>query len=82
VVDLAGVFKNYTCLKATGIDHAIIRAYHSYGAVDLDAPENIRLSNEAGLSTDAYMFPCRGKNATSQANELIDYLNQIKTLKY
>jgi hypothetical protein len=27
------------------------------------------------------MFPCRGKNATKQANELVDYLNQIKILK-
>ena len=26
----------------------------------------------AGLKTDTYMFPCRGKNATYQANELVD----------
>ena len=26
----------------------------------------------AGLKTDVYMFPCRGKNATAQAHELID----------
>ena len=27
---------------------------------------------EAGLKTDTYMFPCRGKNATQQVNEMID----------
>lgn len=26
----------------------------------------------AGLQTDTYMFPCRGKNATAQANEISD----------
>lgn len=78
VVDLAGQFSDYTCLKQQGYDRAIIRAYHSYGAIDLDAPQNIKLSNQAGLATDVYMFPCRGKNATLQANQLVDFLNTIK----
>jgi hypothetical protein len=67
-VDIAGQFNNYTCLKAAGKDLAIIRAYHSYGAVDTDAPNNIKQSNFAGLLTDVYFFPCRGKNATTQMN--------------
>lgn len=79
VVDLAGVFNDYTCLKQQGYDRSIIRAYHSYGAIDLDAPNNIKLSNAAGLATDVYMFPCRGKNATLQANQLVDFLNSIKS---
>jgi GH25 family lysozyme M1 (1,4-beta-N-acetylmuramidase) len=79
VVDLAGVFSDYTCLKQQGYDRAIIRAYHSYGAIDLDAPNNIKLSNAAGLATDVYMFPCRGKNATMQSNQLVDFLNSLKT---
>lgn len=78
MVDLAGKFQNYTCLKQQGFDRAIIRAYHSYGAVDQDAPSNIKLSNEAGLATDVYMFPCRGKNATVQANDLVNFLNAMK----
>jgi hypothetical protein len=45
MVDLAGKFQNYTCLKEQGFDRAIIRAYHSYGAIDQDAPSNIKLSN-------------------------------------
>jgi len=78
VVDLAGVFSDYTCIKQQGYERAIIRAYHSYGAIDLDAPSNIKLSNAAGLATDVYMFPCRGKNATMQANQLVDFLNGMK----
>jgi len=78
VVDLAGVFTDYTCLKQQGYDRAIIRAYHSYGAIDLDATNNIKLSNAAGLATDVYMFPCRGKNATMQVNQLVDFLNSMK----
>lgn len=79
VVDLAGVFKDYTCLKQQGYERAIIRAYHSYGAIDLDATNNIKLSNAAGLATDVYMFPCRGKSATLQVNQLVDYLNSMKS---
>jgi hypothetical protein len=67
-VDIAGKFSNFTCLKDSGRDLAIIRAYHSYGAIDTDAPNNIRQSNLAGLLTDVYLFPCRGKNATTQVN--------------
>jgi len=74
VVDLYGVFNNFTCLAQQGYYHSIVRAYHSYGAIDLDAPSLIQQSNNAGLSTDVYMFPCRGKNATVQVNELINYL--------
>lgn len=79
VVDLAGVFNDYTCLKQQGYERAIIRAYHSYGAIDLDATNNIKLSNAAGLATDVYMFPCRGKSATLQVNQLVDYLNNMKS---
>lgn len=67
-VDISGKFNNFTCLKESGRDLAIIRAYHSYGAIDTDAPNNIRQSNLAGLLTDVYLFPCRGKNATTQVN--------------
>ena len=81
VVDLYGVFNNFTCLVQQGYHHSIIRAYHSYGAIDTDAPSLIQQSNRAGLSTDVYMFPCRGKNATVQVNELINYLESITQTK-
>jgi hypothetical protein len=77
VVDLFGQFTNFTCLAQLGYSHAIVRAYHSYGAIDADAPRLIQLSNQAGLSTDVYMFPCRGKDAATQVNQLADYLDQM-----
>lgn len=77
---MAGNFSNYTCLHNLGIETSIIRAYHSYGAIDKDAPNNILLSNRAGLSTDVYMFPCRKRTALEQVNELIDYLDSMKSI--
>ncbi len=81
VVDLYGVFNNFSCLVQQGYYHSIIRAYHSYGAIDTDAPSLIQQSNRAGLSTDVYMFPCRGKNATLQVTELINYLESMMQAK-
>lgn len=74
VVDLFGKFNNFTCLAQLGYTHSIVRAYHSYGAIDTDASSLVQRSNNAGLTTDVYMFPCRGKNASLQANQLVDYL--------
>lgn len=34
VVDLFGRFSNFTCLTSLGYSHSIVRAYHSYGAID------------------------------------------------
>lgn len=72
-IDLAGQYtsENFNCLYKNGVHQSIIRAYHSYGKIDSDAKNNIFYSNKAGLATDAYMFPCRGKNATLQVSELI-----------
>ena len=81
VFDLAKTFQNFTCMKNLGYTHAIIRAYHSYGAIDTTAQDNIQRSNDAGLSTDVYMFPCRGKSASQQVNELVDYLESMMKIK-
>lgn len=37
VIDMAGKFSNYTCFKNSGVSQIIVRAYHSYGAIDTDA---------------------------------------------
>lgn len=37
VIDHAGKFNNYTCIKSSGYSQVIVRAYHSYGAIDTDA---------------------------------------------
>lgn len=68
VIDMAGKFSNYTCFKQAGYSQVIVRSYHSYGAIDLDAKQNIYLANAAGLATDTYMFPCRGKDPVTQVN--------------
>ena len=68
MVDLYGRFSDFSCLAEQGYSRTVIRAYHSYGAIDIDAAKSIPLSNQAGLTTDVYMFPCRGKNATAQVN--------------
>ncbi len=78
VIDMAGRFSNYTCFKESGISQLIIRAYHSYGAIDTDAKLNIFEANAAGLATDVYMFPCRGKDPSVQVKDLIDYLDSMK----
>jgi len=73
-VDLPSHFSNFSCLRSLGYSHTIVRSYHSYGGIDTQAPFTIAQSNAEGFSTDTYMFPCRGKNATKQANDLVDYL--------
>ncbi len=37
VFDIATSFKAFSCMKDLGYSHAIIRAYHSYGAIDIVA---------------------------------------------
>lgn len=61
----------YECMKNEGFTFAVPRAYHSYGAIDQNAVPGIHNARAAGLKTDIYMFPCRGKNASAQVDELI-----------
>jgi GH25 family lysozyme M1 (1,4-beta-N-acetylmuramidase) len=60
----------FTCLKNAGNTFAIIRAFRSTGVLDPNGNSNLNNARSAGLTTDVYMFPCRGKNATTQVNEL------------
>ena len=78
VIDHAGSFNNYQCIKEFGVSQVIIRAYHSYGAIDTTVKDNIFKSNSAGLATDVYMFPCRGKDPATQVADLMTYLNSMK----
>lgn len=61
----------FTCFKNSGYSFAIIRAFRSSGILDTNAANNIQNARAAGLSTEIYMFPCRGKDPTSQVNTLI-----------
>ena len=65
----------YDCIKKAGYSFACIRGYHSYGAVDTNAVHGLTNAKEAGLTTDVYLFPCRGKNATTQVNDMISAIS-------
>jgi len=87
----------WTCLaKSTPpVEWAVVRAWHSYGAFDSNAPATLKAATAAGpdelafafsltgvphciagiKTVDAYMFPCRGKDAGQQIQQLIQSLN-------
>lgn len=62
----------YQCMKNNGVAFVIIRGYCSYGGIDTHAVTGLQNAKAAGLITDVYMFPCRGKNATAQVNEMFN----------
>ena len=74
VVDYANAYplSTHECWKKDGVTQAIARAWRSYGSFDPNAPTNIAHCHSAGFAhVDIYMFPCRGKSATTQVAEMI-----------
>lgn len=73
-VDVSDLFSTstYQCFKSNGYSFAIVRAWHSYGGLDTHANQGLTNAKSAGLTTDIYMFPCRGKTATSQVDAMIE----------
>jgi hypothetical protein len=69
-VDVSQLFSTstYECMKKDGYHFAVIRGFCSYGGVDKNAVQNLKNAKAAGLETDIYMFPCRGKSATAQVD--------------
>ena len=62
----------HECWKSNGVSIAIPRAFHSNGVFDSNGKTNVHNAHAAGISeVDIYMFPCRGKNAQTQANEIV-----------
>lgn len=61
----------YQCIKNAGYHFISIRGYCSYGAVDPNIVSNLNNARAAGFSPDIYMFPCRGKSATAQVDQMI-----------
>jgi hypothetical protein len=55
-------------MKSNGFSFAIIRGYRSSGSPDTNVVQGLKNAKAAGLSTDVYMFPCRGKSATAQVD--------------
>ena len=69
-VDVSQLFSTstYQCMKSNGYQFAIIRGYCSFGGLDTHAVQSLTNAKSAGLITDIYMFPCRGKSATAQVD--------------
>lgn len=69
-VDVSQLFSTstYQCMKSNGYQFAIIRGYCSFGGLDTHAVQSLSNAKSAGLITDIYMFPCRGKSATAQVD--------------
>ena len=76
-VDVSQLFSEstYKCMKSAGYEFAIIRGFCSYGSHDKNAVQGLKNAKAAGLSTDIYMFPCRGKNAKTQVDEMFSAID-------
>lgn len=59
-------------MKNNGYSFAVLRGYHSYGAIDTNAVQGLTNAKTVGLTTDVYLFPCRSKNAANQVNEMMN----------
>jgi len=69
----------WKCLKADGIEFAIVRAWLSYGAPDTEAKHTVANAHEAGIEyVDVYLFPCRGKSAAEQVAGTIENMDGVK----
>lgn len=53
-------------MKNQGVTFAIARGYYSSGSIDHNVIQSLTNIKQGGLQADTYMFPCRGKNATTQ----------------
>jgi len=76
-VDLADPIDKSTaaCMVSNGRTFGVVRAWHSYGAFDTNAPASVAAMWAGGMSAvDVYMFPCVGQSAANQANGLVDAL--------
>jgi hypothetical protein len=69
-VDLSQLYSTatYQCLRNNGFEFAIPRGYCSFGGMDPNIIQNLQNGKSAGLITDFYMFPCRGKSGTAQVD--------------
>jgi GH25 family lysozyme M1 (1,4-beta-N-acetylmuramidase) len=63
------------CMRNNGMSLALPRAWRSSGTIDTNAVQNIKNAHDAGFpGVDVYLFPCRGKSAADQVNQMINEL--------
>ncbi len=71
---------SFSCLKQSGYDFVIVRAYLSYGKPDSSASSSIANARSAGINIiDIYMFPCPkcASSASEQVAEMGKYIYYI-----
>ncbi len=69
---------DFKCIKNSGRDFAIIRAYRSLDIVDINATQNIKNALAAGMDVDVYLFPCVPCNTPKlQVDKLVDALEGL-----
>eukprot|EP00708_Paratrimastix_pyriformis_P001274 EC838646.1.p2 GENE.EC838646.1~~EC838646.1.p2 ORF type:complete len:211 (+),score=36.72 EC838646.1:33-635(+) len=75
----------WRCWLNQGFSFASVRAYHSFGEIDENAPDSIANAIEAGFAPEdmaVYHFACccgAKKSADVQVAEMVDYLAQSQT---
>ncbi len=76
---------HWSCLKSSGYDFMIVRAYRSIGSPDPNAADTLRNAQAAGFSyCDVYLFPCPkcSKSASNQVNEMGTYIHGCPLHQY
>lgn len=69
----------FKCLKGDGIEFAIVRAWHSYGGFDDNAPGTVKNAWAGGMAdVDVYLFPCRSKSAADQVSGVVSGMSGAK----
>lgn len=63
----------WSCLhKSANRSWGVVRAWHSFGAFDTNAPSTLAAASAAGMpNLDVYLFPCSSKSAKSQVSGLM-----------
>lgn len=62
----------FDCLKAAGYQFANVRGFTLEGVdLDLSVRNTLIYSQKAGLKTDLFIRPCRGKNPKYQIDQVI-----------
>ena len=71
-IENAVVFTSIQCLVNAGVDFMVVRGYTDMGSVEDSAIANLRFIQNIGIPGDIYMGSCRGRDATTQANDMMD----------
>lgn len=63
---------NFQCLKEAGYTFANVRAFSLEGVdIDLSVIDTLIYSKKAGLKTELFIRPCRGKSAKAQIDVIV-----------